>query len=178
MDIALQVASTLTWWTTFKATKSLFPKDDVLSTAVCGSLAGMSIVAMTLKSPNVGMFPETPKERTPFAVNKFGIVTRFAAGHAVFFTVYCGLKDTIGRAKLKAGIDNIWSYQDLVNDAFCGGIAGLCYRAAAYAYSSGSPTAKNAITNPRLLLGTFLLTGTSTSIFELIDYSLRKSLRE
>lgn len=176
MNLALEAVSAISWWTTFKATKSLFPEDDVLSTALCGSLAGLTVVGITIKSPNVGIFPETSKERTPFAINKLGTVARFAAGHAVFFTVYTGLQSTIKRAKTKAGKQDR-EYHDIINDGFCGGISGLCYRAAAYAYSRGSPIASSAITNPRLLLGTFIATGLATSIFELVDYNLKQSFR-
>lgn len=170
MNYVIEATSIFGWWCTFHIGTSFLPK-DVISTVISGAGSGMVIAATTLPYPGIRQFPETLMDRKLLNPKlKSQNILKLTAGHAIFFSIYSGLRQSIYKARDANGrTDHARDWEDCINDFMCGGIAGLCYRAASYAYGKG-PVSNQWVSQPRILAVTFLKTATATMALESIDY--------
>jgi hypothetical protein len=174
MNFAIEGTSLFGWWCAFQLGQKNMPKGP-LSTVISGAASGLIVAGITTPMKNVRQFPETIYERKLLPPNQHLWNTfRLASCHAVLFTVYTGLKDSIYKAREIHGRPEERDYLDCINEFFAGGIAGLCYRAASFGYGKG-PLKNPFISQPRFLASSFLTTATAIVLFESIDYHVANS---
>jgi chromosome condensin MukBEF MukE localization factor len=94
-------------------------------------------------------------------------VLRMAVSHALFFTVYSGLRTGIytSRKKVEKRVDFSRDWQDSLNDFLCGFVSGLCFRGVSVAYGSSTSVPLT----PSTVLMTGLKMGVACSVLESID---------
>jgi hypothetical protein len=176
MNLAVEATSIFGWWCTFQIGQKNLPH-GAFSTVLSGAGAGLVVAGITTPM-KVRQFPESLFERKLIPPNQNGRnALRLASCHAVFFTVYTGLKESVYRAREVQGRPSHRDYLDCINEFLAGGISGLCYRAASYGYSSG-PVKNPFISQPRFLATSFLTTATAVVLFESLDYVVASSINK
>ena len=180
-------AAVVSWWFTFHGAKNFIDNRNsnskmsseslVLSTAFAGGLSGAVSSGISLNLGKSPIWPESLQERS-FTAKKYYQSTfiRHVGCHALFWTVYTGLREGVRSARIKSGRTDLkMDWQDQFNDFFAGFVSGLCFRGATLAYP---PIPNIPPLTPGMVLITGLKMGTACLVFESADYYIRKAAKE
>lgn len=170
MNYVIEATSVLGWWSAFHIGKSNLPEGPV-STAASGAIAGLVVAGVTIPNKGARQFPHTLYERKIIAPNRYAYTTlKLSACHAMFFTVYTGLRESVRRGRAAQGETLERDLRDIVSDFLAGGASGLCFRGGAMVYYK-SPIMDPMLTGaaPKLLAGTFVSMGLACAVLESLD---------
>lgn len=167
---AIEASSVFGWWFGFHFVESILPANPV-STVAAGSLSGLLVATACLPRNNARLWPETVVERRMMQTRDRMTILRLGANHSVFWLMYQALRNSIHSARLKQGrVSKTRDLEDVANDFFSAGIAGMCYRASSLPYSTGPLQVP---LTAKLVAQTSLKMALLCTAFETVDFYIR-----